>query len=105
MLSRRKENQVVCLVLMLVSFIFFACLSSSSSLVAPKDPEKSPLIDYQESGENTQTGEEKIPQVERAKKTEITGFISSIVTLGDYVYACDASTSETIYVRWKFDDK
>lgn len=60
MLSRRKENQVVCLVLMLVSFIFFACPSSSDPLVAPKDPEKSPIIDYKDreshSGEeNTQT--------------------------------------------------
>lgn len=100
----KKSSWLTCLLLLMVSLVFFACPSSSSSLVVPKDPEKSPLIDYQESGENTQTGEEKIPQVERAKKTEITGFISSIVTLGDYVYACDASTSETIYVRWKFDD-
>lgn len=119
----KKSSWQTCLLLLMVSLVFFACPSSSDPLVAPKDPEKSPLIDYQESEENTQTGvtgsgegvggdqsgeasagEEKIPQVERVKKTEITGFISSIVTLEGYLYACDASVPETIYVRWKFDD-
>lgn len=129
MSSRRKENQVVCLVLMLVSFIFFACPSSSDPLVAPKDPEKSPIIDYKDreshpSGENPQTGTsdlngggssieqgdvssegEKKQQDEIAPQRDlIEGSITSIVTLEGYVYACDASVPETIYVRWKFDD-
>lgn len=96
MLSRRKENQVVCLVLMLVSFIFFACPSSSDSLVAPKDPEKSPIIDYKD--------RESHPSGENPQRDLIKGSITSIVTLEGYVYACDASVPETIYVRWKLED-
>ena len=96
MLFRRKENQVVCLVLMLVSFIFFACPSSSDPLVASKDPEKSPIIDYKD--------RESHPSGENPQRELIKDSITSIVTLEGYVYACDASVSETIYVRWKLDD-